>query len=193
MKQALIALAVASMAVTSFGASFVWGTGTVKSSFDGTTFSTAGDVGTMYLVLLSTGSASDLFTVNGDEITTADSVQSATPTTTGLASKKGIVTATYKADSIANDQVYGAFFTYTDSTGKLWYNFSSSTYTVSGLNLGTETLENAVFAFNFDSKSEVKASGVSAGGGWQSVTIPEPSTAALALAGLALLLKRRKA
>ena len=35
------------------------------------------------------------------------------------------------------------------------------------------------------------SSKVSPGGGWTAV--PEPSTAALALAGLALLLKRRKA
>ena len=62
MKKTLIAL-VALVATSSFGASFVWGTGTVKSSFGDTVFNTAGDVGTMYLVLLDSGATSDLYTV----------------------------------------------------------------------------------------------------------------------------------
>ncbi len=190
MKKAFTLLALLA-ATTSFGASFGWGTGTVAANFAGTTFSTADYNVTAYLVYLDSGSTSDLWTVDGDSITVASSVMTATPTITGAARNKGKINDTYEG-SLANGQVYGMFIAYNDGE-KQWYNFSSTTYTVSGYADATSTLSDAVFEFNFSSSAEVKSGEVSAGGGWQTVVVPEPATAALALLGIGMLIRRRKA
>ena len=75
--------------------------------------------------------------------------------------------------------------------GKTYFNLSSSTYTMSGLSDELSTPTAASFAFNYGGPTE--STKVSSGSGWVQAAVPEPSTAALALAGLALLLKRRKA
>ncbi len=73
-----------------------------------------------------------------------------------------------------------------------YWNVSSSIYELTQENIdkllseGT-SLPDSSFAFS----NSVSSGSGSVGGGWAQV--PEPSTAALALAGLALLLKRRKA
>ena len=73
-----------------------------------------------------------------------------------------------------------------------YWNVSSSVYELTQANIdalredGT-ALPDSSFAFS----NSVSSGSGSVGGGWAQV--PEPSTAALALAGLALLLKRRKA
>lgn len=75
-----------------------------------------------------------------------------------------------------------------------YWNVSSSVYALTQTNIdalredGT-ALPDSSFVFSSTVKTE-KGSGT-VGGGW--AMVPEPSTAALALAGLALLLKRRKA
>lgn len=199
MKKSL-ALLLAIAASTSFGASFNWGTGTAKSSFGDLVFNTSGNVGTMYLVHLSdTKTVSDLFTATADSLTPAESVKSKEPTTSGSNANRGKVADKFDSALVANGNVFGAYFVYNDGETD-WYNFSSTTYTVSGLNLGTETLADAVFAFDFASKTpDVPGTSVTAGGGWYSIkagttpVIPEPATGALALAGIALLFKRRKA
>ena len=196
MKQKIILLSLIAT-TASFGASFVWGTGSTVSAFGSTEFKTAGNVGTMNLVYLSDGKTSSLYTVDGDALTAATANATATPATSGMASKKGKVSAEFDNSLVANGNVFGAYFTYNDGTDT-WYNFSSTTYTVTGLNLGTETLDNAVFAFDFATKTEAAASDVNVGGGWYKVVasspaVPEPGTAALALLGVGMLLKRRKA
>ena len=185
------------VAMSAFSASFQWGTGSTVSAFGSTEFKTAGNVGTMNLVYLSDGKTSSLFTVDGDTLTAATPNASANPATSGMASKKGKVSAKFDNKLVANGNVFGAYFTYNDGTDT-WYNFSSTTYTVTGLNLGTETLDDAVFAFDFATKTEAAASDVNVGGGWYKVVasspaVPEPGTAALALLGVGMLLKRRKA
>ncbi len=197
MKKIAVLLA-ALTAFASQAASFNWGTGSVKVSFDGTALTTAASTATGYLVLLTSGSASDLYTVDytaPGSITGASSVSDKETTSTGLANAKGRIAGSYSSSGIANDQVYGMYITFTDTAGKQWFNFSSDTYTVSGVTLGNEALTAASFGFNFDSKTTITSSSQSpsAGGGWYSIQVPEPSTAALALAGLALLIKRRRA
>ena len=193
MKKAIILAALLAVN-SSFGASFNWGTGTVLANFAGTVFNSDQFNVTASLILLNNnGVASDMWTVKGDDITITSAANTATPTITGAARNKGKINGTYDSLSIANGQVYGMLITYIDADSKTWYNFSSTTYTVEGLQDATSSLSDAVFAFNFADKSDVKANQVSAGSGWQHVAVPEPSTAALALAGLALLLKRRKA
>ena len=75
-----------------------------------------------------------------------------------------------------------------------YWNVSSSVYTLtqSGIddltNSGTPLPDSS---FSFSNTVKTEAGSGTVGGGW--AMVPEPSTAALALAGLALLLKRRKA
>jgi hypothetical protein len=193
-----LALLLAIAAATSFGASFDWGTGSVKASFGDTVFNTAGNLGTMYLVQLTdTKTVSDLFTATASSLTPAASVSSALPATSGSNANKGKVKGTFDDAAVANGNVFGAYFVYNDGE-KDWYNFSSTTFTVSGVSIGNEILDPAVFAFNFTTKtSDAAGTDVTAGGGWYSLktggTVPEPATGALALAGVALLFKRRKA
>ncbi len=110
---------------------------------------------------------------------------------------RGLVATSYNMTAedptVFNGDVYTILLTYS-SEGKTYYNLAAKTYTVDGIANETSTLGqyNTVTAANQNyTVNSAPASSVSAGGGWTAV--PEPSTAALALAGLALLLKRRKA
>ena len=194
----LLAMALAAFAVTTQAASFNWGTGSVKASFDGTAFTTSDYTVTAYLVYLSDGDTSKMFTVDytaPGAINTVDGNATATPTVTGGNANKGKVKGVFEDALVANGNTVGMYFKYTDSSGVSWFNFSSDTYTVSGLTTGGEVLADATYAFDFSKKTEITSpsQSVSAGGGWYSIQVPEPSTAALALAGLALLIRRRKA
>ena len=194
----VLTLAFALMLGVAQAASFDWGTGSVKASFNGTAFTTTDYSVTAYLVALTSTDTSEMFTVSYEgtgSITPASSVDSKTPTVTGGNANKGKIKGTYTSTDIANGNNYGMYILFTDSEGTKWYNFSSTVYTVSGLADETSSLDAATFAFDFDSKTEITKSSqtVSAGGGWHSIAVPEPSTAMLALAGLALLIKRRHA
>ena len=198
-KLAFILLAV--IATTSQAASFAWGTGSDKVSFNGTALTTSASTATGYLVLLSTGNVSGLYSIDytsPGSITGADYVSDKVTTSTGLANAKGRISGTYSDTAIQNGQVYGMYITFTDSEGTNWYNFSSDTYTVSGVTLGNEALNAATFAFDFTTKKTITADGeaVTAGGGWHSINVPavpEPSVALMGLLGLGMLLKRRRA
>lgn len=94
------------------------------------------------------------------------------------------------SNNVGNFVSYVTFTSGTDT----YYNVSSSTYTITAaqyqalMNEGT-SLADTDFAFS----STVNAKGTpgTIGGGWYAV--PEPATGALALAGVALLFRRRKA
>ena len=91
---------------------------------------------------------------------------------------------------------YGLYMTYVGTDSKTYYNISTSIYSLTAANVqallseGT-ALPSSSFAFTDSKPTTSLATTSAASGGW--VAVPEPSTAALALAGLALLLKRRKA
>ena len=93
----------------------------------------------------------------------------------------------------AGSSTFGLFLTYTDSDSVTWHNVSSSTYTIpsgsSDITTGLST------NFVFDWKQNERGVALTSGGGWAAApaVVPEPGTASLALAGLALLLKRRRA
>ena len=186
-----ILLAALFAAITAQAASFTWGTGTVSVTFDGTKL--AGNA-TAYLVYLGTSTdTSALFSTTDEAIVGADYVTSqATSTAVRTA---GRVSNSYSSTDIVNGAVYGAYIKYNDGE-KDWFNFSSVTYTVSGVSLGTEALTADTFTFDFDTKTEVKvASGEkpSAGGGWFAAAVPEPSVAIMGLLGIGMLIRRRKA
>jgi len=193
MKKTIAIIVSTLMAFGSHAASFSWGTGSTKVAFDGSTLTSGA---TVYLVQLSDSGLNDLYTISYDapgSITPAASVQNTAPMTTGR--NVGAVSATYRDNNLANGMKYGAYITYNDGTDT-WYNFSSSLYEVSGLVNGTEILS-TTFAFDFGTKTEITADGMTPSG-WTKINIaspsvPEPATGALALAGVALLFRRRKA
>jgi hypothetical protein len=190
MKKFITMMVVALVAVSASAATFAWGTGSTKVSFNGTNITTAnGAIG--YLVLL-TGSSLEASVVEGI-MQTPTAISTKANISTGLASAKGRISGSYASDSIANGQNYGMFITYSDGTDT-WYNFSSTVYTVSGLQDATSGLEDAVFAFDFATQTTVTdGDAVTAGGGWyKAVAVPEPASAMLALAGVAMLIRRRK-
>ena len=190
MKKFITMMVVAMFAVSASAAAFQWGTGTTKVSFDGTAITTTnGAMG--YLVLL-TGTSLEASVIE-DAISAPSYVSSKANTSTGVAAVKGRITASYDSADVANGQNYGMFITYNDGTDT-WYNFSSTVYTVSGLADATSSLDAAVFAFDFTTQNEVSnGDAITAGKGWyKAVAVPEPASAMLALAGVAMLIRRRK-
>ena len=186
-----------------FGAqalSFDWASA-AKISFEGSTdLATAGKI-TAHLIYLSTDTSAtvktetDGFTVSGTEVATAVTKSS------GLATAKGKYSGTYAqalgatigegsaAKTFAVGDYFTVLLTYTDADSVTWYNLSSTVYQVPTTADDTTTGLSGTFTHSFTMND--KGTALSAGGGWTAV--PEPSTAALALAGLALLLKRRQA
>ena len=74
--------------------------------------------------------------------------------------------------------------------GKVYYNLSSDLVEMSGMALDPPAnANNTQSSFSYSTSST--SGKLTKGGGWTAV--PEPSTAMLALAGLALLIRRRKA
>ena len=194
MKKTLI-LALLGVSVAAHAASFNWKSAVVQ--FDGNTLLSGV---TAYLVYLGTDtSVSSLYTISYEEpgaITPASHVQTSTPKT-GLVGK-GTISSTYDdADSVGGDgsQVktgsnFGMYFIYNDGTDK-WYNFTTAT--VAMTTDATGAFEAKTFGFDFSTKTTIESAGQTPSG-WTKINIvPEPSTAMLALAGLALLIKRRRA
>ena len=190
MKKFITIMVVALVAISASAATFKWGTGSEKVSFGGTAITTTnGAIG--YLVLLS-GTSLEASVIE-DAISAPSYVASKANTSTGLASAKGKITDTYFSEDVANGQNYGMFITYNDGTDT-WYNFSSTIYTVEGVVDGTSGLADATFAFDFTTQNEVSnGDAITAGKGWyKAVAVPEPASAMLALAGVAMLIRRRK-
>lgn len=143
-----------------------------------------------YLVYLTSGALSTSYKM--DESFSAATVGTVVSTDSDGANKGGQVTGTAEWDygTYVNGNAFALVLSYADSvSGKTYWQISSTVNKLSGIS--DETSIPTAFN-NYDGSSTVSSgSSISAGGGW--VAVPEPSTAALALAGLALLLKRRKA
>ena len=187
MKKLLSLLAVGLLATQASAISISWQLAGV--SFDGATLKSAGSEFVASLVYLGpSGSLADSYDISSIE-STLDIVKSSTSTTS-----KGVNTGSYDipvADPSANGDVYAMLLSYT-TEGKTYYNLSSSLFTVSGIADATSGLDQyKIPSGSQNYTTAADSSTIKAGGGWTAV--PEPSTAALALAGLALLLKRRKA
>ena len=190
----ILSLLIGIVAMSAQAVSFSW-TSSTQVSFGGTVLNTAGNTASAYLVYLGTdGSWSFGDDISGDLANITDSTVSTSQTrTTGSAAAKGkIAPADYGMNGNQGFS-YGVVLTYTDTSGVKWYNISSDIYTI-----GADVADNATgqshnFEFSFSEGGSVdKLSSSQVGGGWYN-TVPEPSTAMLALAGLALLIKRRRA
>jgi hypothetical protein len=189
----ILALIVSIAAVSAQAVSFNW-TSKSQVTFDGTILKTEGNTAKAYLVYLGTDNEWSF----GNDISgvlaniTDTSVSTADTRTSGSNAAKGKIMPTDYAKNGNQEYSYGVVLTYKDSSNKTWYNISSDVYTIGANVADNATGQSHEFEFSFEKNGTVaKLSSSNVGGGW--VAVPEPSTAALALAGLALLLKRRKA
>ena len=201
MKKAFTAIAALALTIGAASAlGFQWGTSTAIS-FNGTTLNSAALAApvTVDLIYLGTDKAWS-FDETGlvtDEVASAGSV-----TVTGGAANRGkgngkfdkfLGTSFADNSVVANGNVFGVLITYTDTEGNVWYNLSSNTYTLSGVADDTTTIPKQTFAFAWTNDSTGAEAPTAGGGWWTAPAVPEPVSAGLALAGIALLLKRRRA
>ena len=186
MKRILASLALSlSLATSASALSFQWGITQINFGADNKLVSDDGLVG--YCVYLENGSYdSSGYSMESFAPASVGTVVGEKSGTSNKAKLSGVTTFDY--GTYNNGDVFGFVLSYV-SGGKTYYNISSDTYTLEGIVNAASSPAAAAPTFDFTSKKE--ASSISKGGGWTAV--PEPSTAALALAGLALLLKRRKA
>lgn len=191
MKKAILTLtAIFAFTMSASAVSFTWASSTAIK-FDGSNLKSVSTV-TGYLIYLGSGAYDTSYTLS--ETSTGDAVSSDIGTV--IANKSGTSAmskissaATFDYGTYDNGDVFGMLLVYSNE-GKTYFNLSSDTYTMSGLSDELSTPTAASFTFNYGGPTE--STKVSSGGGW-TVAVPEPSTAALALAGLALLIKRRRA
>ena len=181
----LLTLALVGIAGMASAVTMQWGGS--KIAFDGNTLKSDTKV-TGYLIALDSFSESYTLT---DSFSASDiGVQVDMKEKTSAVGK---LTGVWSIDTTKydNGSTFAVLLKYTGaSDGKTYYNLSSDLVEMSGM--ATDPPANAANTESSFSYSTSSSSGkLTKGGGWTAV--PEPSTAALALAGLALLLKRRKA
>lgn len=180
--------------------SFSWGTNT-KITWEGTVLNTAALAAPVTAELIFLG-ADGAWSFDETGLVTDKSVSTGSVAVTGSPAGKGKANGAIEkplgetfADGTAfgNGNVFGVLITYTDTEGKVWYNLSSNTFTLSGADMDGSVIPKQYFDFSW-AKDESGADTPSAGGGWWTApAVPEPVSGGLALAGLALLLKRRRA
>ena len=192
MKKLLTLLAVVAFCTSAHALSFTWASSTAIK-FDGANLKSNTDV-TGYLVYLGTSETYDTsYTLDASSTPSSLSgdvgtlVANSTSGTSGMSKISEKFSFDYGVYD--NNDVFGMVLSYVKD-GTTYLNLSSTTYTLSGIADERSSLSNANFAFSFDSAGEKNS--ITPGSGW-TVAVPEPSTAMLALAGLALLIKRRKA
>ena len=190
MKQILATLAVLA-SISSFGATVNWGIG--ASYFETTRI--AQGAAKAYLVYLGTSSTWDAFgTANIVEIAKNGSTEIASATSLANGGASGSLEMTVGSTYVLNGTSVTApassnfGLLYVKGTGDAAYYNAGSIYSFSeddtqhyNATLKTFTWKDDKIATNPSSSAQ----------GW--VAVPEPTTAALALAGLALLIKRRRA
>lgn len=194
MKSIIASLVVMATVVSANALTFAWGTATTRVQFPTGTYVTDGSV-TAYLVYLG-DSAAATYSIDGYGLSNP-TVDTGTSTVTGLTSTKGRITESFQQNygsavgsgTFIDGATFGLLLTHVDA-GVTWYNLSSTKYTVSGAADDTSALNDAVFSFSFANNGQ--GTPLTSGGGWVAAPIPEPATAALALAGLAMLIRRRK-
>ena len=174
-----------------------WDAAGVK--FDGTSLGNSTAV-TGYLIYLGTSSLKSDYDVT--KASTVDSIISSIgqkvdekSKPNGLGKLTGNWTFNY-SDGYSNGANLAVLLVYATSSAT-YYNLSSSTVVLKdGNDADVETLTPAADPSNVSASFSFATAGeknkLSKGGGW-TVAVPEPSTAMLALAGLALLIKRRRA
>ena len=190
-------MTVCALAISANAVSFIWGS-TGKISFGATVMDTASMQATAYLVLLGTTGSATTWTdalvgnLTDGSISESDYVSTCLTRTTGAPANRGAYAASYYL-ALNQNYSYGVFMTYTDGDGKAWFNFSSDIFTVD------PSLEDNAVGIE-PSFSHLATTGTisgdftvanSVGKGW--VAVPEPSVGLLALAGIGMLIRRKRA
>ena len=200
MKKTILAALLCAITTSASAVTLSWASATAMK-FDGSNLKS--DTGVSgYLIYLGTSDLADSYSVT--KSSTAETIISSIGTNTGssktgsnaMSKLSGSFDFNY-SDGYANDSSKFALLLTYVKDGTTYFNLSSAAYTLSGGNdedvanqIPLQDPNNASFAFSYGSAGESKT--LSKGGGW-TVAVPEPSTAMLALAGLALLIKRRRA
>ena len=191
-----LAILLSALAVSAHAVAFSW-TSTDQISFNGTVLNTTGNTATAYLVYLGADGGWSFGTdITGTLANVTDTnVDNSPAPTSGSNTLKGKITQKTYGVNDNQGYSYGVVLKYTDSANDVWYNLSSDVYTVGSSVADNATGQSHSFAFSFANGGEVNELGTAqVGSGWHKVVaVPEPATASLALAGLALLLKRRRA
>ena len=180
----------ATMSISVQAVSFAW-TSASPISFGGAVLGSSGDF-TAYLIDLGSGTwSSYLAGISAETALFDDQVDSSGVRITGGTNIGKISGKTYGLNGNQGN-VYGVIVAHTDNNGDTWYNFSDY-YTVANI---LDNVQGDAFTAEFISFTgkttvdDIKTVGTS--GWYRVVPVPEPATAALALAGLALLIRRRK-
>ena len=199
MKKTILTALVCALASSASAVTLSWASATAIK-FNGTNLKSNNNL-SGYLIYLGTGSLSDSYTLSKDS--TAESIvssigtQAGDPKTGSNAMSK--LSGSYKfnySDGKSNGDNFALLLVYNNGTDT-YFNLTSAAYTLAGGNDADVAAEiaavdpnDASFSFSYATAGESKT--LSKGGGW-TVAVPEPSTAMLALAGLALLITRRRA
>lgn len=155
-------------------------------SFEGSALKTVKSGVSAQLLFLN-GNSLSTYTI--DEAFTASLIGnevSAVGETTKAAKTSG--TLTYDYGTYGNGDSFALLISYV-SDGEKYWNLSSVVNTLSGIEDETSDPSFSVFTFNNERGTDPT---LTAGGGWVKA-VPEPATGALALAGLALLFRRKRA
>ena len=193
MKKILTTIALCGLfAINASALSFSWASSALK--FDATTLKSDEAV-TGYLIYLGQGGAlSDTYAFTStalDKIIQSIGTQAGEPKNKTSVAGKISSSFTFNYGAYNNGDTFAMLVVYKPTTdGNVYYNLSSDVYELSGITAENSSPDGA--SFSFSSTVKGKSSSLASGGGW-TIAVPEPSTAALALAGLAMLLKRRKA
>ena len=189
MKKTLSIFALAALVSSAQAVGFSWSLSAI--AFDGSTLKS--DTGlTASLVYLGNGGT----LAASYDIASIGSTLDVVDTKSGTTSK-GAISNNYNFDDVAdyttyNGDVYAMLLTYT-SGGKTYYNLSSATYTVSGIadeRSSIDAFKPTAATFAYGTKTE--GSTLTAGGGWVAA-VPEPGIACMALLGIGMMIKRRRA
>ena len=195
----LLAIIIATATIGAQAASMQWKATNV--AFGGTTLDSKTATVSGYLVFLGTSSSlADLYTIDytaPGTITPATNVGD--PKSVGTGRAAGSITSTYDdatsatgdGSQVAAGNYFAMYLKYVDGKGDTWYNFATSAGEVT---LDERGVANPItFSFNYGTQTTIESAGQTPSGWTKINVVPEPSTAMLALAGLALLIKRRRA
>ena len=200
MKKAFTAIAALALTIGAASAlSFDWET-SARITFNGTKLNSAALAAPAKVELIYLGT-DNAWSFDESGLVTDEAVSTGAIAVTGAVGNKGKATGTIEktlGDSFAdgskfgNGNVFGVLITYTDTEGNVWYNLSN-TITLTGADMNGSVIPKQTFAFAWTNDSTGAEAPTAGGGWWTAPAVPEPVSAGLALAGIALLLKRRRA